>query len=252
MLTTSEWNSAPIAAPWRQGRCGSIAAVAVLAALWLPAFFARPTAVVNDAPPERPPSDVRMPKLPSHMAAFTVESPDQPKQTSGNAPALRQPAAPLETPIAPSTFRMAEGDAVPVIISFPAGAAWREVFRSYGGSIGVSNSSSPRPAYLDHTIAPDGRVDEDAVPTTGKFLFRLSEEAIRAVNETVEPAARIPAGYSAFGVFAAQFRSVVAGVLQDFCTAEHVNPDDLAGVQLELGPGFGLRVSSTTRRARKL
>jgi hypothetical protein len=147
---------------------------------------------------------------------------------------------------------MADGDAFPLVITIPAGPAWREVFRQYGGSIGVSDSSSPRPAYLNHTISPDGRLDEASVPTIGRFLFRLSDEAIRVVNETVEPAAQIPPGQSAFGVFAGQFRSVVAGVLQEFCKSEHVNPDDLAGVQLELGPGFGLRVASTTRRAGKL
>jgi hypothetical protein len=146
---------------------------------------------------------------------------------------------------------MADGDAIPLIITIPAGPAWRDVFRRYGGAIGVSDSSSPRPAYLNHTISPDGRLDEQSVPTIGRFLFRLSEEAIRVVNETVEPAAQIPAGDSAFGVFAGQFRSVVAGVLQDFCATEHINPDDLAAVQLELGPGFGLRVASTTRRAIK-
>jgi hypothetical protein len=146
---------------------------------------------------------------------------------------------------------MADGDAFPLVINIPAGPAWREVFRRYGGAIGVSNSSSPRPAYLDHTISPDGRLNEESVPTIGRFLFKLSDEAIRVVNETVEPAAQIPPGQSAFAVFAGPFRSVVAGVLQEFCTTEHVNPDDLAGVQLELGPGFGLRVASTTRRARK-
>ncbi len=146
---------------------------------------------------------------------------------------------------------MADGDAFPLVINIPAGPAWREVFRQYGGAIGVSNSSSPRPAYLNHTISPDGRLNEESVPTIGRFLFKLSDEAIRVVNETVEPAAYIPPGQSAFGVFTGQFRSVVASVLQEFCTTEHVNPDDLAGVQLELGPGFGLRVASTTRRARK-
>jgi hypothetical protein len=72
-------------------------------------------------------------------------------------------------------------------------------------------------------------LNEESVPTIGRFLFKLSDEAIRVVNETVEPAAYIPPGQSAFGVFAGPFRSVVASVLQEFCTTEHVNPDDLAG-----------------------
>ena len=134
---------------------------------------------------------------------------------------------------------------------FPEHMVLAGLFRAYGGAIGVSDSSSPRPAYLNHTISPDGQLDKESVPTIGRFLFRLSEEAIRVVNETVEPAAKIPPGQSAFGVFAGTFRSVVAGVLQDFCTTAHVSPDALASVQLELGPGFGLRVASTTRRAGK-
>jgi hypothetical protein len=150
--------------------------------------------------------------------------------------------------VAPSSLRLADGDAFPIVITIPSGPAWREVFRRYGGAIGVSDSSSPRPAYLNHTITPDGRLDEESVPTIGRFMFRLSEEAIRVVNDTVEPAAKIPPGQSAFGVFAGTFRGVVAGVLQDFCTTAHVSPDALASVQLELGPGFGLRVASTTRR----
>jgi hypothetical protein len=146
---------------------------------------------------------------------------------------------------------MADGDAFPLVISIPASPAWRDVFRRYGGSIGVSSSSSPRPAYLNHTISPDGRVDQESVPTNGRFLFRLSDEAIQVVNDSVEPEAKITPGQSAFGVFEGPFRTVVARVLQEFCATEHVNPDDLRGVQLELGPGFGLRVSSTTRRAGK-
>jgi len=249
-LMTPEWNGQPIAKPWRQGVCGTAAAIAILTAMLLPALVGQPNAE-KTAQPESAAADVRMPKLPSPIAAFAVESTEAPAQATGRVMAQRPPAAEPETRVAASTFRMADGDAFPVIISIPSGPAWREVFRTYGGAIGVSNSSSPRPAYLNHTISPDGKVDEESVPTIGRFLFRLSEEAIRVVNASVDPAAQIPPGHSAFGVFAAQFRSVVAGVLQDFCTAEHVNPDDLAGVQLELGPGFGLRVASTTRRARK-
>jgi hypothetical protein len=183
------------------------------------------------------------------MAAFSVVRPDP---LAARVPQAVAHENPVDSRPEPSSLRMADGDAFPIVINIPAGPAWREVFRRYGGAIGVSNSSSPRPAYLDHTISPDGRVDEESVPTIGRFLFRLSDEAIRVVNETTEPSARIMPGQSAFGVFAARFRSVVAGVLQEFCATEHVNPDDLAGVQLELGPGFGLRVASTTRRAGKV
>lgn len=196
-----------------------------------------------------------MVSLPSRMEAFTVERNDAkgtgllptgfPHSTTGGKPVDKRPVPDN------ISFRMADGDAFPLVISIPAGPAWREVFKRFGGAIGVSNSSSPRPAYLNHTISADGRMDQESVPTTGRFLFRLSDEAIQVVNETVDPAAKIPPGYAAFGVFEGPFRSVVARVLQDFCVTEHVNPDDLTGVQLELGPGFGLRVSSTTRRAGK-
>jgi hypothetical protein len=256
---TSEWNGKPIAKPWRQGVCGSVAAIAILTVMSLQALVGQPNAE-KDAQPESAAADVRMPKLPSPIAAFAVASVERgtgllptgfPHSIAGGKPVDRSPVPDPSTVPVPFTFRMIDGDAFPVIISIPSGPAWRDVFRTYGGAIGVSNSSSPRPAYLNHTISPDGRVDEESVPTIGRFLFRLSEEAIRVVNASVDPAAQIPPGHSAFGVFAAQFRSVVASVLQDFCTAEHVNPDDLAGVQLELGPGFGLRVASMTRRARK-
>jgi hypothetical protein len=260
---TSPWNSSPIAAPWRQGLCGGITAVAVAAVAWIPTSFARPDAqsdaspdVTNVTPStknESVPTEFRMVSLPSRMAAFTVDT-----KGTGLVPtdvphsiAPDKPADSKAVPVSPTSFRMADGDAFPLVISIPAGPAWREVFQRYGGAIGVSNSSSPRPAYLNHTISPDGRIDQESVPTTGRFLFRLSEEAIQVVNDTVEPAAKIPPGHAAFGVFEGPFRSVVARVLQDFCVTEHVNPDDLTGVQLELGPGFGLRVASTTRRAGK-
>jgi hypothetical protein len=247
-MSASLWNSAPIAAPWRQELCGSLTAVVVLAAVWLPTLVARPD-VKNDAPPTRERSESpRKPSMSSRMVAFSVARPD-PSPT--DVPQALARETPVDSGPDPSSFRMADGEAFPLVINMPAGPAWREVFRRYGGAIGVSNSSSPRPAYLDHTISPDGRVDEEAVPTVGRFLFRLSDDAIRVVNDTLEPAAQIRRGQSAFAVFAGPFRSVVACVLQEFCTTEHVNPDDLAGVQLELGPGFGLRVASTTRRAGK-
>jgi hypothetical protein len=259
---TSPWNSSPIAAPWRQGLCGSITAVAVVAVAWLPTSIARPDAntdassdVTPNAKQESASTEFRMVSLPSRMEAFTVDT----KATKGTGlvptvfPHSNSRGTTVDTRPVPDniSFRMADGDAFPLVISIPAGPAWREVFQKFGGAIGVSNSSSPRPAYLNHTISPDGRMDQESVPTTGRFLFRLSDEAIQVVNETVEPAAKIPPGYAAFGLFEGPFRSVVARVLQDFCVTEHVNPDDLTGVQLELGPGFGLRVSSTTRRAGK-
>ena len=249
----SPWNSLPIAAPWRQGVCGSLTAVAILAAMWLPTVFAKPAATA-DAPTEPPtenaPAQFRMASLPSSIAVFSVPRPDQVLLASATAP--HAPASSPETPISPSSFRMADGDAFPLVISIPAGPAWRDVFQRYGGAIGVSNSSSPRPAYLNYTIAPDGKVDQESIATNGRFLFRLSDEAIEVVNQTIPAAAKIPPGHSAFGVFEGPFRSVVARVLQDFCATEHVNPDDLTGAQLELGPGFGLRVASATRRAGKL
>ncbi len=256
----SLWISTPIAAPWRQGLCGSITAAVVVAAVWLPTPAARPDDP-HDAPPARaarPAANevARRPDTPSHMTVFTVARPDLPDRTTRSsathATAQLRPAPSPESQVSAISFRMADGDTFPLVITIPAGPAWREVFRRYGGAIGVSNSSSPRPAYLNHTISPDGRVDEESVPTVGRFLFKLSDEAIRVVNDDVEPTARIPPGQSAFGVFAGAFRSVVARVLQQFCTTEHVNPDDLAGVQLELAPEVGLRVASTTRRAKKL
>ena len=250
-MTVSAWNSAPIAAPWRQSVFGVVTAFVVLAVLWLPAISPR-----QDPKPEAPPapqkdpalSAFKMASVPSHMAAFAVARPQTP---ANPAKSLIVPPAPPQTAVSPVGIRMADGEAFPLVITIPAGPAWRDVFRTYGGAIGVSDSSSARPAYLSHTISPDGRLNEESVPTIGRFLFRLSDEAIRVVNETVEPDARITPGQSAFGVFAAPFRSVVARVLQDFCASEHVSPDDLALVQLELGPGFGLRVASTTRRAKK-
>jgi hypothetical protein len=236
-------------------------ALVVLAVFGLSAFLARP-----DAAPTPPPHEKResarsalpMASVPSRIAAFAVARPETPARSAESkdrglmpGPAQSLPAAGPDIAASPMGFHMADGDAFPLIISIPAGPAWREVFRTYGGVIGVSNSSSPRPAYLGHTISPDGRVDEESVPTIGRFLFRLSDEAIRVVNETVEPAAQIPAGQSAFGVFGEPFRTVVARVLQEFCTTEHVSPDNLAVVQLELGTGFGLRVASTTRRDAK-
>jgi len=239
-----EWTSPPIASPWRQGLCGSITAVVVLTILVVPGFGGHTPDTPDDTVMPEVRNDglqaeVRTPSPPSHIPAFSVARPEPPV-------ADKKPAA--DTPVSPSSFRMADGAAFPVVINIPAGPSWRDVFRTYGGAIGVSNSSSPRPAYLNHTITPDGRLDEESVPTIGRFLFRLSDEAIRVVNATVDPAARIPAGQAAFGVFAGPFRSVVARVLQDFCATEHVNPDDLTAVQLELGPGFGLRVASSTRR----
>jgi len=238
------WNGEPIASPWRQGLCADLMAVVGLAVFGLSAFLARP-----DAAPTPPPLEKResarsalpMASVPSRIAAFAVARPETPARSAESK----------DRGLSPMGFHMADGDAFPLIINIPAGPAWREVFRTYGGVIGVSNSSSPRPAYLGHTISPDGRVDEESVPTIGRFLFRLSDEAIRVVNETVEPAAQIPAGQSAFGVFGEPFRTVVARVLQEFCTTEHVSPDNLAVVQLELGTGFGLRVASTTRRDAK-
>jgi hypothetical protein len=243
----SAWNSAPIAAPWRQGLCGAITTVVVFGAVCLPTPVARRDAK-DVARPESAPVEMQMPRMPSPMVAFSVVRLEKPVDTKHDRGTDAADVHPVTTP---SSFHMADGDAFPLIISIPAGPAWRDVFRRYGGAIGVSTSSSPRPAYLNHTISPDGRLDEESVPTIGRFLFKLSDEAIRVVNETVDPTAQIPPGESAFGVFAGQFRSVVARVLQEFCTTEHVNPDDLTGVQLELGPGFGLRVASTTRRARK-
>jgi hypothetical protein len=256
----SAWNGAPIASPWRQGVCGSFAAVVMFAILTVPALFTAP-----DTPPTAPTetdasprSTVQMQSVPSRITAFSVARPATAVRSVGSkdnkalpARALVLPAAAPEAAVAPMSFRMADGDAFPLVISIPAGPAWRDVFRAYGGAIGVSNSSSARPAYLTHTISPDGRVDEESVPTIGRFLFRLSDEAIRVVNDTLDPAAHIPPGQSAFGVFTAPFRAVVARVLQEFCATEHVSPDDLALVQLELGPGFGLRVASTTRRAKR-
>ena len=260
----SPWKSLPIASPWRQGVCGSATAIAVLAVIWLPTLFARSEANANatDAAPadvtpsvtnERTSPQFQMVSLPSHMAAFSVNTVKGTGLSPTDFPHSNKSGTPVDTSRVPDkmSFRMADGDAFPLIISIPASPAWREVFRRYGGTIGVSNSSSPRPAYLNHTISPDGRVDQESVPTSGRFLFRLSDEAIQVVNESVEPDAKILPGHSAFGVFEGTFRSVVARVLQEFCATEHVNPDDLSGVQLELGPGFGLRVSSTTRRAGK-
>lgn len=255
------WNGDPIALPWRQGLCANLMAVVVLAVFGLSAFLARP-----DAAPTPPLREKResarsafpMMSVASRMAAFTVTRPETPAQSAASkdsglvhGPSQPLPAAAPESAASPMGVDMADGEAFPLIINIPAGAAWREVFRTYGGVIGVSNSSSQRPAYLSHTISPDGRVDEESVPTIGRFLFRLSDEAIRIVNDTVEPEAQIPPGQSAFAVFGGPFRTVVARVLQEFCTTEHVSPDDLAVVQLELGTGFGLRVASTTRRAAK-
>jgi len=258
----SAWNSAPIAAPWRQGLCGSLAAVIAVAVMSLPTFFARPDSTseaveavesrdshdgTRDARQARSRSAVEMVSVPPAMSAFTAAR----AETRSLILPATSPAVSADAVVSPTSYRMADGDAFPLVITIPAGPAWRDVFRMYGGAIGVSNSSSSRPAYLNHTITPDGRLDEESIPTTGRFLFRLSDEAIRLVNETVEPSAQITAGQSAFGVFAAPFRSVVARVLQEYCTTEHVSPDDLAVVQLELGPGFGLRVASTTRRAKR-
>jgi len=259
------WKSLPIAAPWRQSLYGSATTIAVLAVMWLPSFFARSDANANanvnndaaaDVTPDtlsaRTPPQFRMVSLPSHIAAFSVTLKGTGLAPTGFAHSITR-AKPVDARPVPDniSFRMADGDAFPLVISIPASPAWRDVFRRYGGAIGVSSSSSPRPAYLNHTISPDGRVDQESVPTNGRFLFRLGDEAIQVVNESVEPDAKIPPGHAAFGLFEGAFRSVVARVLQEFCATEHVNPDDLSGVQLELGPGFGLRVSSTTRRAGK-
>jgi hypothetical protein len=229
------------------------------AVLCAPMLRTRPGTPV--APPDGPEPQFDTANAASHIEAFSVEvskgtglAPTvfphsiQSGKTMDARPVPVAVPAPASEPVSASSLRLADGDAFPLIISIPAGPAWRDVFRRFGGAVGVSTSSSPRPAYLNHTISPDGHLDEESVPTTGRFLFRLSEEAVRVVNETLEPAARIAPGQSAFGVFAGPFRSVVAGVLQDFCAAAHVSPDDLASVHLELGPGFGLRVASTTRR----
>jgi hypothetical protein len=255
-------SSSAIARPWRQELCGGLTAAFVLAAVSLPALSTPP----DEQAPARPASthmvtrdNARsaqpLSRMASRTAIFSVARPDitstsAPARTIVRVPAAGVAAAATEPAVLPSSFRMADGDAFPLVINIPATAAWRDVFRQFGGAIGVSSSSSPRPAYLNHTISPDGHLDEESVPTIGRFLFRLSDAAIRVVNDTIDPAAHIAPGQSAFGVFAAPFRSVVARVLQEFCATEHLNPDDLTGVQLELGPGFGLRVMSTTRRAK--
>lgn len=217
----------------------------MLAAMCLPSLRTGPEAKQDSTPKPKPAPNARaVSRVSLVMPAFTLPKPVP--EEAGPTFVKTESAAPIST----TSLRLSEGDAFPLVITIPAGPAWRDVFRTYGGAIGVTSSSSVRPAYLK-TISPDGTLDQEAVPTIGRFMFRLSEEAIRVVNETLGPAAQILPGESAFGVFAAPFRRVVERVLHEFCTTEHVSPDDLAVVQLELGPGFGLRVASTTRRVKK-